>query len=104
MLDNMILLKDVTDHERLLFQNEYLTVQRNSTTAILLALFLGDFGAHHFYMRSTGMGILYLLLCWTLIPGIVALVECFFISGRVKRWNDQKAMEMVTKIKALRNQ
>jgi len=41
----------------------------------LLALFLGGFGIHKFYLGRTGMGILYLLLCWTFVPAIVALVE-----------------------------
>jgi hypothetical protein len=36
----------------------------------LLALFLGGFGIHKFYLGRTGMGILYLLLCWTFVPAI----------------------------------
>jgi TM2 domain-containing membrane protein YozV len=49
-------------------------------TACLLAIFLGGFGAHKFYLGQTGMGILYLLstilLCWTLIvPIVISLVS-----------------------------
>jgi len=47
----------------------------NKIVYILLALFLGGLGAHKFYSGRTGMGILYLVFCWTLIPAIVALIE-----------------------------
>lgn len=43
--------------------------------AVLFALLLGCFGAHKFFLGKTGMGILYLLFCWTGIPGIVSLIE-----------------------------
>lgn len=33
------------------------------------------------------------------IPAIVAFVELFFIMGRVDRYNEQKAQEIVTKEK-----
>src|SRR5690554_3028666 len=38
---------------------------KSKTTAGLLAIFLGAFGIHKFYLGRTGMGILYLLFCWT---------------------------------------
>ncbi|HWO17322.1 MAG TPA: NINE protein [Kofleriaceae bacterium] len=48
---------------------------KDKTTAGVLALLLGGVGAHKFYLGQTGAGIVYLLFCWTLIPGIIALVE-----------------------------
>jgi TM2 domain-containing membrane protein YozV len=48
---------------------------KSKTTAGLLALFLGGFGAHHFYLGNIGLGILYLLFFWTFIPAIVAFFE-----------------------------
>lgn len=54
----------------------------NKMVYCLLALFLGGIGAHKFYCGRTGMGILYLLLCWTGIPAIVAFIE--FIIGLFK--------------------
>lgn len=45
------------------------------TTAGLLAILLGGLGVHKFYMGSTGMGILYLIFCWTFIPAIVGVIE-----------------------------
>ena len=48
---------------------------KSRVAAILLALFLGGLGAHKFYLGQVGMGLLYLVFCWTGIPAIVALVE-----------------------------
>jgi len=56
---------------------------KSRVTAGLLALFLGGFGAHHFYLGHTGRGILYLLFAWTLIPAVIAFIEAlvFFFSS-----------------------
>jgi len=48
------------------------------TKAILLALFLGGIGAHKFYQNKIGQGLLYLIFCWTAIPGVIALVEFIY--------------------------
>lgn len=41
----------------------------------LLAIFFGGLGVHKFYAGKIGLGILYILFCWTWIPSIVALIE-----------------------------
>ena len=58
----------------------------NRTTAIVLALFLGGFGAQKFYMGKPGIGILCLLFCWTGIPSIIALVDIinYLVIGEAK--------------------
>lgn len=48
---------------------------KSRVAAILLALFLGGFGAHKFYLGRVGAGILYLLFFWTFIPALVAFIE-----------------------------
>jgi len=47
----------------------------DKTALALLAFFLGGIGGHKFYVGKYGQGILYLLFCWTGIPGLVALIE-----------------------------
>lgn len=48
---------------------------KSRAVAVVLALFLGGFGAHKFYLGQIGWGILYLLFCWTPIPWVVAIFE-----------------------------
>ncbi len=43
--------------------------------AVVLALFLGGIGIHKFYLGQGFQGVLYLLLCWTLLPAIIAFIE-----------------------------
>ncbi len=59
----------------IVIQSRGYSTGRTKTAAILWALFLGGAGAHKFYLGQTGMGILYLLFCWTGIPMIIALIE-----------------------------
>lgn len=42
---------------------------------VLLAFFLGGLGIHNFYAGKVGLGILYLVFCWTFIPAIAAFVQ-----------------------------
>lgn len=48
---------------------------KSKIVAGVLALFLGGIGVHKFYLGKTGMGILYILFCWTYIPTCIAFVE-----------------------------
>jgi TM2 domain-containing membrane protein YozV len=49
--------------------------ERDRIVASLLAIFLGNFGIHKFYLGKIGQGIVYLLFCWTFIPAIISLIE-----------------------------
>lgn len=40
-----------------------------------LAIFLGSFGAHKFYQGKTLQGVIYFLLSWTLLPGLIGTLE-----------------------------
>ncbi|MCG1387030.1 NINE protein [Staphylococcus epidermidis] len=39
------------------------------------AIFLGGFGAHKFYIKKNKLAILYLIFCWSGIPGVIGIVE-----------------------------
>ncbi len=48
---------------------------KSKVAAGLLAIFFGGIGIHKFYLGKIGMGILYLVFCWTGIPALLGLVE-----------------------------
>jgi TM2 domain-containing membrane protein YozV len=48
---------------------------KDKTTAAILTFFLGGLGVHKFYLGESGLGIIYLLFCWTFIPAFIALID-----------------------------
>jgi TM2 domain-containing membrane protein YozV len=70
-----------------IFYQQYEAVRRDEIVGILLALFLGSFGVHHFYLRRTGLGVLYCFFFWSGIPALLGFIECFFMPGRVREFN-----------------
>lgn len=49
--------------------------KRSRVAAVLFALLLGGLGVHKFYLGNVGLGIVYLLFCWTFIPAIIGFIE-----------------------------
>ena len=78
-----------------IFYQQYEAMRRDEVVGVLLALFLGTFGLHHFYLRRTGLGILYIVLTCTLVgaafTGIASFIECFLMPGRVREYNAMQA-------------
>ena len=48
---------------------------KSKVTAGVLALLLGGIGIHKFYTGAWGWGIVYIVLCWTYVPALIALAE-----------------------------
>ena len=48
---------------------------KNKVTAGVLGILLGGLGVHKFYMGKVGLGIVYLLFCWTYIPAFIGFIE-----------------------------
>ncbi len=48
---------------------------KSRVTAGILALLLGGLGVHKFYLKKVGLGIIYILFCWTFIPALIAFIE-----------------------------
>lgn len=59
---------------------------KSTRTGTVLAVFLGGFGAHRFYLGDK-KGLFYLPFFWTLVPSVVSLVEAFFMPDRVRAFN-----------------
>jgi|SRR5215469_1424775 len=91
---------NMNDQRRAWFYAEYQHARRDEVIGVLLAIFLGTFGIHHFYLRRTGLGILYLCFSWTGIPTIVGWVEAFFMPRRVRLYNARQAAHIAGQIRA----
>lgn len=48
---------------------------KSRIAAALFAFFLGGFGGHKFYLGQIGLGIIYLIFCWTFIPAFIGFIE-----------------------------
>jgi TM2 domain-containing membrane protein YozV len=51
-------------------------MKKDRMVAALLAFFFGWFGVHKFYLGDNRAGLIYLLLSWTFIPGVLAFFDC----------------------------
>jgi TM2 domain-containing membrane protein YozV len=90
----------MSDQQRTWFYAEYEAAAKNEVVGVLLALFLGSFGIHKFYMGETGWGVLYLLFSWTGIPAIAGFIECFLMPGRIRAYNAAQAQMIASGILA----
>ena len=89
---------NMTDHQRAWFYAEFAHARRDEVIGVLLAIFLGNFGIHQFYIRRNGLGILYLCLFWTGISAILGFIDAFFMPSRVRRYNAEQAAYIATQI------
>ncbi|WP_096190868.1 TM2 domain-containing protein [Neobacillus soli] len=63
---------------------------KSKVAAGVLAILLGGLGVHKFYLGKIGMGILYILFCWTSIPSLIGLIEgIIYLTKSDEEWNRQ---------------
>lgn len=48
---------------------------KSKVAAGLLGIFLGGIGANNFYLGNVGLGILDIILCWTIVPSILNTIR-----------------------------
>ncbi|MFC6938613.1 NINE protein [Salinirubellus sp. GCM10025818] len=51
--------------------------KKSRTVAILLAVFVGVFGVHKFYLGDLKRGALYLVFCWTTVPWFLGFYDAY---------------------------
>lgn len=59
------------------------------STAVILCLALGIFGAHRFYQHEPIKGLSYLAFSWTFIPLVLAAIDAAFLM----RMSDEEYVE-----------
>ena len=94
----MAMTQGMSDAQRMLFLAQYHGARKDETVGVLMAVLLGHFGGHKFYMDETGLGILYLCFCWTGIPTILGFVEAFFMPAKVRAYNFAQASMIAAQI------
>jgi len=78
-------LEKVEDNKLMVIQSvDY----KDTTTLLLISLFLGGFGVDRFMLGQTGLGVAKLLTCGGV--GIWTIIDWFTIIGRTKEMNYQK--------------
>ena len=53
----------------------YVSPPKSRIVAGVLGLLLGGLGIHKFYLNKAGLGLVYILFCWTFIPAIIGAIE-----------------------------
>jgi TM2 domain-containing membrane protein YozV len=53
---------------------------RNKNTAAILALILGVFGVHRFYLGQTFLGIIYCMFFWTGVPALLGVIDAVLLA------------------------
>lgn len=48
---------------------------KSKVAAGIFAILLGNIGVHKFYVGEMTQGIIYLVFCWTFVPGLLGVVE-----------------------------
>lgn len=100
-MEPLLMAQGMTDAQRMMFLSEFNSRRKNRTTALLLTLFLGGFGAHRFYLGQVWLGVLYVVFSLTFIPLVVSFIELFLIGGRVDRHNERIAASVAAQVRAV---
>jgi TM2 domain-containing membrane protein YozV len=99
-LTDNIYTAQMNPQQRAWFYAEYERAAKDEIVGLLLALFLGNFGVHKFYLRRNTAGVFYLLFFWTGIPAILGFIDCFFMPGNVRTYNAAQAAYIANQILA----
>lgn len=104
MSHKLMLTKDLNPEEKDFYFRSIQAAKRDPRRAILLALFLGSFGAHHFYLGKYRVGLLYLAFCWSLFPMVLSWGECLMLRNQVKNYNRRLSRNLMEKIAEAREE
>lgn len=91
--------------QQILIEQRIANAKPSTGVAYLLAIFLGVFGAHRFYLKRTGSAVAMLLLTITVfglvVTSIWALVDLFLIPGMIR--DDMDEMRRRLTLEAMAN-
>ena len=91
--------EELSEDQRKMFDQEYEQNSKSMAATYLLWFLFGFIGIHKFYVRKTGMGVLYIFTGGLFVIGW--LIDIFIILTQVRQVNDTIAKDMILKIKML---
>jgi len=102
---------ELSKDEKFQFQSEFTSRRRNSGVGIALALLLGCFGAHKFYLKQNTAGVIYTVggtLGWFLIiPGVIicilSIIDACGMGSFIDKVNRDIAVNLRREIEAFRD-
>ncbi len=109
---NLALKQQLNQHQLSMVQSEMEHKMKSMAVAYLLAIFLGYFGAHRFYVRKTGTAVTQLVLfllgvvtaiflvgfVFLFIVGFWVLIDLFLLHGQVNRLNEEIEREIIEQV------
>lgn len=96
------ILHQLDENQRGQFNFFFRKNRKNLAIAYLWLIFFGIFGIHKFYLQKRS-GWIYLALCWTLIPAILAVVDIFLLPFQIRKYNLNLANHLAEFINTLNN-
>lgn len=100
-MDNMILKNGLTSQQMLIVQSEVSNNKKSAGVMYLLWFFFGGIGGHRYYLGDVGRGIAMTFTLGGL--GVWALIDVFFIGGRLKKKIDVLELEAINKVTMMSN-
>jgi len=97
-----LLKKDMSDEERMQFDREFYSRRKDTTIALVLSIFLGEFGVDRFYLGQIGLGFAKLFLVW-LTLFIWWFIDLFLIIEATRKTNLEIAQQVYDTIKMMRS-
>ena len=89
----------LTDQQKLIFTSHFNAVRKDRTTALVLAVVLGKFGADRFYLGDVAMGALKALTLGGCL--IWWIIDWFTVLDRADEYNRRKAQEVLLAVKTM---
>ena len=122
ILEQQMMVKGMTEQQKMLFRNQYDSVKKDPGTILFLSVLFGGLGVDRFMLNDMGMGLLKMFsssigafilfvniftnndylryFAFALTFGLW-FVDIFFIRRRVNEYNKKEATEIIYNIKIL---
>ena len=96
-IEQAMLMKELTDQQKMMFSSQYDSVKKDSGLIVVLAVILGMSGIDRFMLGDIGMGVLKLFTFGGC--GILWIIDIFSAKSRTSDFNRKNANEIYQAIK-----